>query len=915
MDRKPFVLQVPDVAWFVDGVLEIGPPILPLQGLAELQLVEISGYHEVLRNYFALRIPFLPDVSVSPDLVSQSDEKRVAEIFQNQIYFVQGLSKWKGMAFSLRYYWRPSDGRVEIAFIGKVIANPNRADFVTSEMYKDIHITLRNLDLPVEAVTNERDLRNLINPHPEHCLVVEVRQHEEVARMHYGEAYVIHPYSFPSTTWVSAFRTLTSQEESCCINVHLQPTSLYKVEREELARAALIADSLSDFVERRVVEDRRIKDPTASFVARIYSSLIERLTNPYLVVMQVVSPNHMTARNVAQTFANESTGRRLTEDAVAQGSLASSSFDLAIPRSPDELWAAHQTLGTLDLHPWGGIDPTPGKERLRYLADAKAATCVFRFPVPVRGGIPGIQTKVSLPGYDPGPRTSQVPKDHITIGTMEKSGGKVSVPLNHLSRHSLIVGTTGYGKTTTCMHLLHQLWEKSIPFLVIEPTNNQYRCLIDSPMGSELRVFTLGDESVSPFRLNPLEILPGTRVESHISMLQTCLIASLPTFGVLPILIEQSLHNVYAAKGWAMTDKGRHVEDRIMPTLGDLYHEIVRVVDEIGYAENTKRDIRGAAAARIGSLLVGSKGRMLNTRRSISMRSLMSQPTVLELESLNDDEKALVMMVLFTMIREYCRNERSNSQLQHVTVIEEAHRVMSVSRQAINPEISPETRTQAAAMFSSALSEIRKFGEGLIVVEQIPSRLVDDAMKNTNIKIVHRILGEDDQRSLANTMNTTHGDQRWTLLRHGQAAVFHEGLEAPTTVVVPNFRHEQRLAEHVHDDRIEARMRGVGLTEDSSHLPFDGCKYCLRQCQYRDRVTNLVYDVRTESRFRQALRDFEELHRRREPDRAWSRLIQSCLEAAGDGDKHAAFCYFAHLWDGEFTQALASSVMERFESE
>jgi len=338
-------------------------------------------------------------------------------------------------------------------------------------------------------------------------------------------------------------------------------------------------------------------------------------------------------------------------------------------------------------------------------------------------------------------------------------------------------------------------------------------------------------------------------------------------------------------------------------------------VDEMGYAENTKRDIRGAAAARIGSLLVGSKGRMLNTRRSISMRSLMSQPTILELESLNDDEKALVMMMLLTMIREYCRNERRHSQLQHVTVIEEAHRVMSAVRPSSDREVSPETRAQAASMFSSALSEIRAFGEGLIVVEQIPSRLVDDALKNTNIKIVHRILGEDDQRSLANTMNSTHGSQRWTLLSHGQTAVFHEGLEAPIIVSVPNFRHEHRMAEHVHDDQVEARMRAVGLTRDSSHLPFDGCKYCLRQCQYRDRVTPLVYDIRTESRFRQALRDFEDLYRRGESSRAWNELINKCLEAVGNRDKYAAFCYFAHLWDDEFNQTLADSVLELLESE
>jgi hypothetical protein len=100
------------------------------------------------------------------------------------------------------------------------------------------------------------------------------------------------------------------------------------------------------------------------------------------------------------------------------------------------------------------------------------------------------------------------------------------------------------------------------------------------------------------------------------------------------------------------------------------------VTEGRGYSEKTLQDIHAAATGRIGSLLRGSKGRMLNTRRPIPLDELMARPTVLELEALNDEEKALVMLFLLTLVRERCRATRGSSKLQHVTLVEEAHRVV-----------------------------------------------------------------------------------------------------------------------------------------------------------------------------------------------------------------------------------------------
>ena len=50
------------------------------------------------------------------------------------------------------------------------------------------------------------------------------------------------------------------------------------------------------------------------------------------------------------------------------------------------------------------------------------------------------------------------------------------------------------------------------------------------------------------------------------------------------------------------------------------------------------------------------------------------------------------------------------------------------------------------------LSEIRAYGEGMLLVDQVPTRLIPDAIKNTNLKITHRLVAEDDCKAIGESM-------------------------------------------------------------------------------------------------------------------------------------------------------------------
>ena len=90
------------------------------------------------------------------------------------------------------------------------------------------------------------------------------------------------------------------------------------------------------------------------------------------------------------------------------------------------------------------------------------------------------------------------------------------------------------------LYILRQLQERHVPFLVIEPAKTEYRGLIRQPGFENLLVFTLGDETTAPFRLNPFELLPGVRLEVHLEALNVAINAAMPQFGVLPSIIAVS---------------------------------------------------------------------------------------------------------------------------------------------------------------------------------------------------------------------------------------------------------------------------------------------------------------------------------------------------------------------------------------
>jgi hypothetical protein len=408
------------------------------------------------------------------------------------------------------------------------------------------------------------------------------------------------------------------------------------------------------------------------------------------------------------------------------------------------------------------------------------------------------------------------------------TGNTFAIQRADFAKHGLVVGVTGSGKTNTLFYLLNQLWDegRGVPFMVIEPAKAEYRDLRTVPGFEKLRVFTLGDERWAPFRLNPFEFEIGdaenrVHVQTHIDYLKSVFNAAFVLYAPMPYVLETCLHEIYQDKGWDLTtsqnrrlppqERGNEACWPVFPTLADLYRKIDEVVDRLGYEERIQMDVKAGLKTRIGSLRLGGKGLMLDVRHSVPMKELLSQPTVLELERIgNDDEKAFLIGLLLTRLYEFrvvqARAGSAKGDLQHVAVVEEAHRLLkNVSTEVGTEEAN--VKGQAVESFANMLSEIRAYGQGVLIAEQIPSKLAPDAVKNTNLKVLHRVVAQDDRDMMGGTMNLDDRQKRFvTSLRTGQAVVYAEGADRPYLVEVFPFK-KKNVKRRVADRQVRGAMQ------------------------------------------------------------------------------------------------------------
>ena len=411
-------------------------------------------------------------------------------------------------------------------------------------------------------------------------------------------------------------------------------------------------------------------------------------------------------------------------------------------------------------------------------------------------------------------------EDKINLGYLVQKGrilNKMPFYLDKdaLVKHVFIAGVTGSGKTTTCHRLLAAA---KVPFMVIEPAKTEYRTLINNEKFSDdLVVFTVGNEKLAPFRINPFEVVKGELITGHIDMLKATFTSAFPMEASMPQLLEEAMYSCYEAMGWDIeTNTNDYYDDPYapdadaFPQLSDLLKAMEKVVDNKNFDERLRKDYIGSLVSRLSNLTVGSKGLMLNCKKSVDFNYLAHHNVILELEDIKSpEEKALIMGFVLSRMSAVIKNEhKKDSNYRHITLVEEAHRLLSKVDYGDSG-----SKKVAVETFTDLLAEVRKYGEGLIIVDQIPNKLAPEVLKNTNTKIIHRILAKDDKETVGDTMLMNDKQKDYlSSLEKGHTIIFAENTDNPVNVYVEKVSdtNEDEPPESIITDRFSENKNKLG---------------------------------------------------------------------------------------------------------
>lgn len=389
----------------------------------------------------------------------------------------------------------------------------------------------------------------------------------------------------------------------------------------------------------------------------------------------------------------------------------------------------------------------------------------------------------SVPGLDVvevAPFGSNLKKGDLTekieVGNLYNYDKKYHQPVcldyNKFTSHVFVTGSTGSGKSNVTYNLLENLYRREIKFLVIEPAKGEYKDVF----GSRRDVTVLGtNPKLNPLlKINPFSFPSEIHVYEHIDRFIEILNACWPMEAAMPAVLKEGIEQAYICKGWDLINSKNIINDGDFPTFHDLLKVLPDVIDNSGYSQEIKSNYEGALVTRVKSLTNGLLSLVFD-KDELSEESLFDQNVIVDLSRVASSEtKALLMGLLFMKLNEYRISNRTgnNSDLKHVTVLEEAHNLLKRTSSE-QTSSSGNLQGKSVEMISNAIAEMRTYGEGFILADQAPGLMDMSAIRNTNTKICLRLPDYSDRELVGKAMNLTEEQiEELASLDTGVAAIY-----------------------------------------------------------------------------------------------------------------------------------------------
>ena len=209
---------------------------------------------------------------------------------------------------------------------------------------------------------------------------------------------------------------------------------------------------------------------------------------------------------------------------------------------------------------------------------------------------------------------------------------------------------------------------------------------------------------------------------------------------------------------------------------------------------------------------------MIFVQDEISSEKLFDENVIIDLSRVGSTEtKSLIMGMLVLKLQEHrmVGADGMDSELKHLTVLEEAHNLLKRATTAQSAE-GANLMSKSVEMLANAIAEMRTYGEGFIIADQAPGLLDMSVIRNTNTKIIMRLPDLGD-RELVGKSAGLNDDQIIELakLPCGVAAVYQNEWVQPVLCKIGKYDGRTKPYEYLISPTDTTRYEDKKIVTDS----------------------------------------------------------------------------------------------------
>lgn len=725
-------------------------------------------------------------------------------------------------------------------------------------IYNNIFLSIVSLQYNIKEINiKQTKFISLLDSVDDNCVFGIIKREKTVANCN-----SIFPYYFseivPGDNIVNfnSLITLLSQQENCGVSFQIFPTCF---STDEVFLINEVSAELSQISSGTMINQKVYRDSSALEPLKVYSYYSERRNSPiflYNILTFGKRPNCTSLATKLISLLQSGKNKVVSTDFMCID-LSNEGIDLC-KQFPNYVWNINNRLVYYyrNKKVQKALPIAKRLFRLPYLMSVEEISSFFRLPL-YENSMAALNSNQIVHVQEQFSK-DVVDKNNIQFGTLlsyESSKIIIGCPEKVFTKHALIVGMPGSGKTTFSINILLQFVKKNIPFLAIEPTKTEYRAMIDAI--PDLQIFTPGNNSVSPYIINPFIPPKGIRIEQYIPSLVSAFKAAFSMPSPLDMIFLKAIRACYIQYGWK--DYSQQGDEDVTPF--GLYEFILvfkKMIKNMDYSKDVRGNIESAGLLRLTNL-IEQNSNIYDTVNTVPIEDLLTKPTVLELNSIdNAEQKSLIMALLLINICLYTKhNHAGDGTLKNVLLIDEAHVLLGGGIQKADTG-NPDSQATTVKALQDMIVEIRSYGTSIIIADQSPSKVSREIVANTDIKVSFRLVQSVEKELIADSMNMSDESiDNLSRLKPGEAYVYYSQLDVPQLILTEDIREKEGIRLSVLDQEVAKRMI-YWKTHQSLLIPYSECRFCnlcVQTCDFYIRAEAEFISSKAFEKYRTSIRD------------------------------------------------------------